>query len=433
MSSAPIAARTGPNPWYVAVIAGMASYLDAATIVSSGNALVIYQKPLGISGDQIGVLSFSLTLGIAIGAATGGRLGDRFGRKPVFSVTMIGIAVAMACNTFATGFPLLLAGAILAGLCTGADLPVSIATIAEAGNDSNRGKLVSFSQVLWTMGIIVPLALTATIGHLGRLGGQIIFGSVGIIAIVVLVARITLPESPVWLAARDERRRGVHTERAEHVRIADLLKKPYAVPFICLLVFYPLVNLAANTGGQFGTYLWVNTAGSTVEFAAQFGLIQIGVGLVLALLFLRLVDTRLRMPVFYVGAACYVLSALIPTLVGVTVPTLMMWQILAAIGGAFAFEAILKVWTQESFPTLLRSTAQGTIISVARVLAALLALVTPRLAAAGPRGLFAVLTVLIAIGMAAAIFGFRHGTRNEFDIESDEVDETGFAHRHLAD
>src|SRR6478609_4858969 len=214
----PLPTRPSPNPWYIAVVAGMASYLDAATIVSSGNALVMYQEPLAISGDQIGVLSFSLTLGIAIGAVTGGRLGDRFGRKPVFSVTMIGIVIAMACNTFATGFPMLLVGAILGGLSTGADLPVSIATISEAGNDSNRGKLVSFSQVLWTMGIVVPLALTAIIGGMGHTGGQIIFASVGVVALIVLVARIALPESPVWLAARDERRRGMHTERAEHVR-----------------------------------------------------------------------------------------------------------------------------------------------------------------------------------------------------------------------
>src|SRR6478672_12381174 len=96
-----LAAPTAPKPWYVALVAGMASYLDAATIVSSGNALVMYQKPLGLTGDQIGVLAFSLTLGIAVGAAVGGRLGDRFGRKPVFSVTMIGIVLAMACNVFA--------------------------------------------------------------------------------------------------------------------------------------------------------------------------------------------------------------------------------------------------------------------------------------------------------------------------------------------
>ena len=151
------------------------------------------------------------------------------------------------------------------------------------------------------------------------------------------------------------------------------------------------------------------------------------VGFGLAILFLRIVDTRFRMPIFYVGAVCCVLSTLIPAVIGVSVATLLVWQTLGAIGGAFAFEAILQVWTQESFPTLLRSTAQGTIISVARVLAALLALVTPRLAAAGPQGLFLILTVLIAIGMAAAIFAFRKGFRNEFSLEAEDVAEGGYA------
>lgn len=419
MSTTSPTARTGPKPWFVAVVAGMASYLDAATIVSSGNALVMYQKPLGLTGDQIGILSAALTLGIAVGAATGGRLGDRFGRKPVFSVTMIGIVFAMALNVFAPGFGALLAAAIIGGLSTGADLPVSIATIAEAATNENRGKLVSFSQVLWMLGIIIPLALVSVIGDMGHLGGQIIFAHVGLIALIVLLARLPLPESPVWLQARDERTHGVHTERAEHASIRDLLKTPYLVPFIALLIFYPLVNLAANTGGQFGTYLWVNTAGATVEFAARVGLIMTFVGFGLAIVFLRIVDTAWRMPVFYIGAACYVLSTLIPTVLGVSVATLLIWQALGAIGGAFAFEAILKVWTQESFPTLLRSTAQGTIISVARVLAAVLALITPRLAAAGPQGLFLVLTVLIAIGMGAAILAFRKGTNNEFAVEGE--------------
>ena len=87
----PSTALAGPKPWYIAVIAGMASYLDAATIVSVRQRPGMYPEPLGLSGDQIGVLAFALTLGIAIGAAAGGRLGDQFGRKPVFSVTMIGI------------------------------------------------------------------------------------------------------------------------------------------------------------------------------------------------------------------------------------------------------------------------------------------------------------------------------------------------------
>ena len=405
----------------MATVAGMASYLDAATIVSSGNALVMYQEPLGLSGDQIGVLASALTLSIALGAAVGGRLGDRFGRKPVFSVTMIGIVVAMVCNVLAPGFSVLLVGAILGGLATGADLPVSIATIAEAGDDTNRGKLVSFSQVLWQLGIIVPLALTSVIGDLGRTGGQIIFGLVGVVALVVLVLRLSLPESQVWLDAHEDRKRGVQTDRASRGGLRDLIRTPYVIPFVCLLIFYPLVNLAANTGGQFGTYLWVNTAGTTVEFAARIGLVMVILGFALAIGFLRLVDTRWRMPIFYVGAAAYVLSTLVPAVFGISLTTLLIWQCLAAVGGAFAFEAILKVWTQESFPTLLRSTAQGTIVSVARVLAAALALITPRLAAAGPQVLFGVLTVLIAIGMAAAILYFRKDRPNEFDRESDDL------------
>src|SRR3954465_13067037 len=104
MSTTSPTARTGPNPWFIATVAGMASYLDAATIVSTGNALVMYQEPLGITGNQIGIISASLTLGIAGGATVGGRLGGRFGRKPVFSVTMIGIVIAMVCNVLAPGF-----------------------------------------------------------------------------------------------------------------------------------------------------------------------------------------------------------------------------------------------------------------------------------------------------------------------------------------
>ncbi|MDT0309791.1 MFS transporter [Streptomyces sp. DSM 44917] len=418
-SSAP---RRELNPWYIAVVAGMASYLDAAVIVSTGTSLVLYEDPLGLTGDEIGVLSFALTLGLAIGSVTGGRLGDRFGRKPVFGVTMLGIAVAMALNVCATGFPMLLAGAILGGLSSGADLPVSIATIAEAANDENRGKMVSFSQVLWTVGIVIPLVLAVAFGGLDRLGGQISFGHIGVIALLVLACRVGLPESPVWLAARAERQREGGAARTERVPIRALLKGTYAVPFVCLLLFYPLVNLAGNTSGQFGTYLWVNVADSTVEFSSLIGLIGLTLALLFAVLFMRVVDTRYRMPVFYAGAACYVLSHLTPTVFGVSAATLAVWQLLLAIANSIAFEAVFKVWAQESFPTLLRATAQGTIIAVARLLAAVLALVTPRLAAAGPQGLFAMLTALVVIGMAAAIIGFRNHTNNEFPTHANPTE-----------
>jgi inositol transporter-like SP family MFS transporter len=57
-----------------------------------------------------------------------------------------------------------------------------------------------------------------------------------------------------------------------------------------------------------------------------------------------------------------------------------------------------------------------------------LALVTPALANSGPKVLFWALTAFTLVGMAAAVWGFRHGSRNEFDIEDQLVDTAGASH-----
>ena len=65
------------SAWRVAILAGMASYLDAGSIITSGGALVLYKNHFGITLGQIGELSAMLTFLFAIGALIGGRLGDR--------------------------------------------------------------------------------------------------------------------------------------------------------------------------------------------------------------------------------------------------------------------------------------------------------------------------------------------------------------------
>ncbi len=108
-----------PNPWYVGVVSGMASYIDSAAIISNGTALVIYQKTIGITAVEIGILSGLLTLAIALGAFSGGRLGDRLGRRKVFIFTMLMIVMGTLLLAFGLNFPLLLLGTLLVGLATG--------------------------------------------------------------------------------------------------------------------------------------------------------------------------------------------------------------------------------------------------------------------------------------------------------------------------
>lgn len=380
----------------------MASYIDATAIVSFGIIITIYTQVFGFTEAQTGIGSAALTLGVAIGAIVGGRLGDRFGRRPVFSATMILVAIGALLVLLATSFPTFLVGAMLVGLGTGGDLPVSLSTISEAASDEQRGKLIGFSNVLWLVGILAAMVGGALVGNLGRTGAQILLAHFGVIAFILLILRLRIPESETWIEARRKALEGSDARPDTRGNASALLSSKYRAPFLALLVFYSLVNLGANTFGQFGTYLLVNAAGTSVSTASTLGLVSFPLMLVSAVWFLRVVDGPHRFIYFTVGAAISTCAMFVYVIGGFNVTTFILGNILFALSAGFCGETIMKVWTQESFPTLLRTSAQGTIISAARIVAALLASVTPMLIGLGIPVLFSILGTVMALGYATA-------------------------------
>lgn len=408
-----------PNPWYVGVVSGMASYIDSATIVSNGTALVIYQKTIGTTATEIGILSGLLTLCIALGAFTGGRLGDRIGRRKVFIITMAMIIIGTTLLALGSTFHLLLIGTLLVGLATGADLPVSLATISEAATDKNRGKIIALSNLLWTIGIGMTMAIAAVVGEWGRSGAQIMYLHVGLVAAILLILRWSIPESPLWLVARDELRRGVTTVRAQKSSYKDLLQGKYLWPFVALCIFYAFTNLAANTGGQFGTYVAVNVVGISVGTNSLWNLLIMPVGMASGILFMRIVDTPKRMPFYILGAVLLTGGYALPMIFNFSPASWFCCMLFTNMGSGLAFEGIMKVWSQESFPTMLRSTAQGVIVAVARLSCGLLAFVTPVLLDAGPMVLYATLSSIVGVGVFIGWLCFRGKQRNEFNDEAE--------------
>ncbi len=407
------------NPWWIAIVCGMASYIDACAIIGSGIALVIYQHTIGITPDQISHLSAALIICIAIGALIGGRLGDKYGRRSVFILTMVMIVIGSTMLTLMTSFNWLLTGTIIVGLGAGADLPVSLASIAETATNENRGKLLGFSQVMWILGFLGALACASLVGDLGYIGGQIMFGHVGVLAFVTMILRLKIPESQKWQSAHDEHIQGALTIQARKASIVDLMRPPFLKPFIALIIFYSATNLVANTNGQFGTYLWVNVIGQSVGFASRVNVVSLAISFIWAYWFMRISGTPRRFFYFEIGALAIVLMCLVLAVFGPSISTAVISGLLGGVGLGFSFEAIMKVWTQESFPTLLRTTAQGIIITIARIMAALLALYTPRMMGSNPRALFYLLAVISLAGLMVAWFAFRDGGVNEFDIEGE--------------
>lgn len=425
MTHTPSRLSRAPHAWWVGFVCGMATFVDTAATTGIAVALVLFQSMApgapGLTPDQIGLLTGVLTAGVAVGSLVGGRLGDRLGRRRVFLVTMALIVVGSLTPFFGVSFEILLPGIALIGLGVGADLPVALATISEAATDRNRGKILVFSNLLGGFGILMAVLIGIFYGSLGPVGGQIMFGAFGGIGLVVLALRLTIPESAIWLAARDERRAGVQTVRAERTRLRDFGRTPYRRPFVTLLVYYTLASLAISVAGSFGTFVAVNVAGIPVNEYQGWTLLAMPAAIVGAVWFMSVADTRFRMNWFVIGAVGVVVANLVPVVFGFTLPALIVSVVGSTFAGAFCFETIMKVWTQESFPTMMRSTAQGTIYAVARFATAGLNVVTPALLALNPSGVYVGVSIVAALGFLIGWIGFRRATRSSFDVESELV------------
>lgn len=413
------------HPWRVAIIAGLASFVDGAALTANGIALVIYQQTIGLTADQLGLLLAVVTVGLAIGSAVGGRLGDVFGRRKVFIITMAMIVLGSLGPTLSTDFWVLFAGLAVMGLGVGADLPVSLATIAEAANDKNRGAMLVFTQVLWIAASLVVVVIVTLIGAQGRIAGQVLYGLIAVVGAIGLLLRLTVPESPLWLRSQEERRLGIHTVRADKARLRDLVRPPFRRPFLVLLAFFALASIPGNLTTSFIPLLAVTVAGVPVEDFAGYVLIAFPLGFITLGLVMKLVGTRLRMPLVLAGGLLMAAILLIPVAFGITLVTLVL--VIGLVGGFTAVlfgDPITRVWVNESFPTMLRATGQGFVFTVGRLVVAALTAVAPAVIAFSPDVFFVGLAASALLGVLVAGFGFRGGRiANEFQHEQESTTE----------
>jgi MFS transporter, SP family, arabinose:H+ symporter len=188
--------------WQLTLLATLGGFLFGYDTSNIGSALNFV--PYGLHGLALGYLVSGASLGAAAGAILGGPAADRFGRKTVL-IADAGIYAAGAILSAVTpDVGVLLFARTLIGLAIGADSAIATAYIAEYAPKDRRGSLAMLQQWMITVGIllayIVALIIFAAFpASAASVGWRLVLGLGAVPALVGMVLRTQMPESPRWL------------------------------------------------------------------------------------------------------------------------------------------------------------------------------------------------------------------------------------------
>jgi len=431
-------AHTTPQPelssrtqWKNTILAGLANYIDAGSIVAGAAGLTLWTSMFHLSSSTVGLIGAisSNAISAGVGALIGGRLCDKLGRKKIYQWDMLFYAFGLLFIIFAVNSGMLIAGYIIAGLAVGADVPASWTLIAELAPNGARGKHSGVAQVLWYCGPVVVLLLSLAMSSLGVLGTRIVFAQLLVVAIGLWFARRSMKESRIWTVAeqavRERAQRAVaaratargREEPAGDVAVTsfghwqELFSRRNVGAMAFLIGMYGIWNLWAGTNGFFLPFILRTVGSESQAMSVTIQCVSFAAGIVsIYFVFMRLVDRVDQKVLFGAGALLQIVGMLLIALFKLTEPVALGYVLLCGIGGGFGQQSFFQLWSGELFPTLLRSTAQGLMFAVVRIGLGFWSLYVPTLTKTGFSTLAWILTGFVAF---SGLIGFVFAPRNE--------------------
>jgi putative MFS transporter len=443
IASAQIAARVDRLPpsrtvWTMVVLislGGVFEFYDlfftgyvAPGMIKSGlfsaQSLGFFASLDSIKVAGFGTFVFSTFAGLWFGVVLLGHLPDRYGRRPVFTWSLVWYVTCTAVMAFQQTGEMLNVWRFIAGVGFAVQLVTIDTYISELIPSAERGRAFAINQFI-TFSVVPVVALLAwllvPVAPLGLDGWRwvVLIGSVGAGAVWLLIRRI--PESPRWLAQSGrldeaeavvsmiERKVQAETgialppprqdlpEQGGHGGFREIFAAPYARRTVMLSVFN-----VAQVIGFYGFAAWVPSLliarGITLTHSLEYSfIIAIAnpVGPLLGTLFADRVERKqqIMLGLVVMGLAMLAFSQ-------ASNPTL-----LIALGVLFTLAANVMSYAYhnyqaELYPTRIRARAIGFVYSWSRIAAAFAGLAIGYFLSAG--GVSAV-AVFIAIAMVVGI------------------------------
>ncbi len=190
------------------LVTGGAWTFVAMEILLVGFVAPIFYGLWNLNGTWQGLVNSAALAGSLVGSLVLGRLADRVGRRGIFQGAILWYAVFTALTALAWGPWSIMALRFLAGLGLGGMLVVDPSLLAEYLPPQRRGRLLVLLDFFWPVGLLLATGLSYV--FLELIGGdnawRWLFLAASFPAFMAFVARLTLPESPYFLARKGRRR-----------------------------------------------------------------------------------------------------------------------------------------------------------------------------------------------------------------------------------
>jgi putative MFS transporter len=415
-------------------------FLDGYILGIIGPVIGTITDDLQFSAVWEGLIGAAALFGIFIGSPLGGWLGDKFGRKPLFMADIALFCIASALQFFVDSPWQLFVVRLLMGIAIGAEYSVGWPLMAEFAPARLRGRLMGMTLIAWYVGFMVAFLVGYVLDTTTDLGWRVILGSSTILAVILLVARLGLPESPRWLwnqGRKDEAHAIAHKYMEDPTDMSDvehehtrkgtfgmLFERRYWRATVFCSVFWfcavsPYFAIATFAESVLKNY------GLGGGLAGGVGLSAVAAaGVVLTVLLIDRVGRRaLTVPPQWLCAA---LLAIIGLWAGAPPVVVLVCFLVFSFFNAM-YNTLTGIYPGEVFPTEIRGIGTGFATAFSRVGAGLATFLLPLSMAnlgAGP-------TMLIAAGVAAVGAGVSQWLAPETKGMSLSATSAGLTHGHV--
>ncbi|MBW4531227.1 MAG: sugar porter family MFS transporter [Aphanothece saxicola GSE-SYN-MK-01-06B] len=192
-----------PRVWIFALLASLGGLLFGFNATTLGLVASTAANDWSLSLSSQVLLSGAFFLGAILGSVFMGRFGDGLSRRDVITTSAACYAFFGFACAISERFEELVVARFFLGIIVGVTslaIPLYIAEISPA---RHRGALVSLNQLSITLGIVLAFVIENRL--VDELDISQLYTISGILAVIVSIGAIILPDSPAWLIKQGDK------------------------------------------------------------------------------------------------------------------------------------------------------------------------------------------------------------------------------------